>query len=93
MFEGRLHAARTTLPDTGMHKPIPIPLFLDRCEAMGAFDGEKRWRSADGKRLYTWDSLHGEIEVFDKRGNHLGAADAVTGVLSKAAVRGRTINV
>ena len=60
-----------------MRKPIPIPSFLDRCEAIGAFGGEKRWRSADGKRLYTWDSLHGEIEVFDKRGNHLGAVDAV----------------
>ena len=93
MFEAHWQAVQGPLADAGMRKPIPIPSFLDRCEAIGAFGGEKRWRSADGKRLYTWDSLHGEIEVFDKRGNHLGAVDAVTGVLSKAAVRGRTIDV
>ena len=73
--------------------PIPIPSFLDQCELLGAFGGERRWRSADGKRLYTWDFLHGEIEVFNKRGRHLGAADAVTGVLIKPARRERHIDV
>jgi hypothetical protein len=38
---------------------------------------------------YTWDSLHGEIEVFDALGYHLGAADAVTGDMIKEAVAGR----
>ena len=45
--------------------PIPRPCFLDECVSLGAFNGQKRWRSEDGKRLYTWDSLHGEIEVYD----------------------------
>lgn len=31
----------------------------------------KRWRDEHG-RLFTWDSFHGEIEVFNKRGKHLG---------------------
>lgn len=73
--------------------PIPKPSFLDGCEYLGAFSGERRWRSYDGKRIYTWDSLHGEIEVFNKRGCHLGAIDAITGVLKKEAVPGRKINV
>jgi hypothetical protein len=71
----------------------PSPGFLDECEALGLIYGERRWRNRDGTRLYTWDSLHGEIEVFDRRGRHLGAADAVTGVLIKPAVKGRKIDV
>ena len=54
-----------------------------------------RWpeggRSPDYQRYYTWDALHGEIEVFTKRGKHLGALHAVTGALIKPAVKGRSI--
>lgn len=71
----------------------PSPCFLDGMESLGAVSGQKRWRSPDRKRLYTWDSLHGEIEVFDRRGNHLGSADAVTGELIKGPVEGRRIDV
>ena len=73
--------------------PIPNPSFLDACEYLGAFNGERRWRSPDGKRLYTWDSLHGEIEVFNKRGRHLGVIDPIHGAIIKDAVRGRKIDV
>ena len=73
--------------------PKPNPCFLDGCERLGYIYGEVRWRNADGTRLYTWDALHGEIEVFNARGKHLGAADAVTGVLFKDAERGRKIIV
>lgn len=74
-------------------KPIPQPSFLDGCEALGAFNGERRWRSLDRKTLYTWDALHGEIEQFNKRGRHLGAIDAVSGVPLKPAKHGRRIDV
>ena len=73
--------------------PIPKPSFLDGCDSLGAFNGERRWRSKDRKRLYTWDSLHGEIEVFTSRGYHLGVIDPVTGVTIKDAVKGRKIDV
>jgi hypothetical protein len=73
--------------------PRPKPCFLDGVQYLGDRNGEQRWRSPDGKRLYTWDHLHGEIEVFDKRGHHLGALHPVTGVLIKPAVKGRTIDV
>ena len=52
---------------------------------------KKIWRSPNRERYYTWDSLHGEIEVFTKRGSHLGALDAVTGALIKPPVKGRRI--
>ncbi|WP_133680532.1 colicin E3/pyocin S6 family cytotoxin [Paludibacterium purpuratum] len=74
-------------------KPIPRPSILDECTHLGAFNSERRWRSPDGERLYTWDSLHGEIEVYNKRGRHLGVVDPVTGNLIKDAVRGRKIDV
>jgi sugar lactone lactonase YvrE len=62
-------------------------------ESLGAYGGQKRWRSPDRKRLYTWDSLHGEIEAWNTRGRHLGAMDAVTGVFIKGAKKGRRIHV
>ena len=74
-------------------RSIPKPSILDNFEYLGAFGGERRWRSHDGKRLYTWDSLHGEVEVFNARGRHLGALDPMTGALVKEAVPGRDIDV
>jgi hypothetical protein len=72
--------------------PIPKPSFLDRCEYLGYIYGERRWRGADG-RILTWDALHGELEVFDKRGRHRGTIDPVTGEGRKFARKGRTIRV
>jgi hypothetical protein len=73
--------------------PIPTPSILDDCELLGFVGGERRWRSKDGKRLYTWDALHGEVEVFNRRGRHLGAIDPRTGIGLKPAVPGRRIDV
>jgi hypothetical protein len=61
--------------------------------SLGSLAGQKRWRSKDGRRIFTWDALHGEIEVFNKRGRHLGSLNAITGVLKKEAVRGRRIKI
>lgn len=73
-------------------KPIPKPSFLDECISLGAINGKKRWRSKDSSRLYTWDSLHGEIEVYNKRGRHLGVLNP-DGDFIKDAVKGRKIDV
>ena len=43
-------------------------------------------------RLYQWDSLHGEWEVYNKRGRHLLVEDK-DGNRVKGAVKGRRINV
>ena len=73
-------------------KPIPKQSYLDDCILIGAVNGQKRWKSKDGKRLYTWDSLHGEIEVFNVRGRHLGVLNS-GGIFIKEAVKGRKIDV
>ena len=74
-------------------KPIPRPGYLDTCEYLGYVRGERRWRSSDGRDLLTWDSLHGEIEVYNARGEHRGAKHPITGDWIKDAVRGRRIDV
>lgn len=71
--------------------PVNSP-FLEQQERVSR-GGEQRWRAVDGDRLYTWDDTHQEVEVFNKRGRHLGAADPITGELIKAARKGRTIDV
>lgn len=43
--------------------------------------------------LYEWDHTHGDIEVYDGRGNHKGSMNPTTGDIYKAAVKGRKIDV
>lgn len=74
-------------------KPIPKRSFLDTCAYLGYVYGERRWRGTDDEFLYTWDALHGEIEVYNARGRHVGVADAVTGGRIKPARKGRRIRV
>lgn len=73
-------------------KPIPRPSFLDDCDYLGFVNGARRWRSKNGKRLFTWDSLHGEIEVFDLLGRHIAVLNAA-GEWRKGPVSGRRIDV
>jgi hypothetical protein len=43
-----------------------------------------RWRTTDG-RILEWDYQHGAVEMYDKRGRHLGEFDAETGTQNKPA--------
>jgi hypothetical protein len=71
----------------------PKPSVLDGFEYLGYINGNRLWRSDCGARLYTWDALHGEVEVFNGRGRHLGVMHAVNGAWIKPAVKGRKIDV
>jgi hypothetical protein len=75
------------------YTPKPTPSFLDTCDKLHVQSKKQIWASKDRKRYYTWDAQHGEIEGFDSKGRHLGAFDAVSGVQTKEAVRGRKIHV
>jgi hypothetical protein len=74
-------------------EPIPTPSILDEQDYFGVRGGRKVWSSRDRQRYYTWDGLHGEVEVFNRRGDHLGALDPHTGELIKSAVKGRKLDV
>lgn len=73
--------------------PRPKPCFLDGCEVIKVIGAKKVWANKERTRFFTWDSLHGEIEAFDKQGRHLGALNSVNGDLMKEAVRGRKLDV
>lgn len=72
-----------------VHKPTPC--FLDGMEKYRVVDGRQTYKTRD--RYFQWDEFHGEIEVYDKRGRHLGALDAQSGTQVKDAERTRKINV
>ena len=57
--------------------------------------GQDRKTSGTGKnkRYYEWDHTHNDIEVYDKKGRHLGSMDPTTGEMYKPAVPGRTIDI
>jgi hypothetical protein len=81
------HPADTSNP--GM--PVDSP-FLDSMERVRR-RGAMRWRDPGGEYFYEWDDLHGEVEVYDRRGNHRGVADPVSGEIIKPAIKGRRIDV
>jgi hypothetical protein len=50
-------------------------------------------QSGKNRRFYEWDYTHGDVEVYDARGNHMGSADPETGGMTKPPVPGRKINL
>lgn len=68
----------------------PKPCFLDGMDKYQVIVGRQVYKSGD--KYYSWDELHGEIEVFNKRGKHIMVLDA-QGNYIKDAVKGRKINV
>ena len=45
------------------------------------------------KRFYEWDAENGRVEVYSKRGMHLGEYDPIDGSIRKAANPNRNIEV
>ncbi len=78
--------------------PVPssLPGFPDARKAEGktpyGVEGKirKRWKLPDGKIL-EWDSQHGNLEKYDRRGNHLGAFDHTTGNQAEDPIPSRKI--
>ena len=71
---------------------MPRDCFLRKLEAPFSRGGKKVYRSEDGKRLFTWDSLHGHVEGYDAHGYHIGVFDQL-GTWTDDAVKGRKIDV
>jgi hypothetical protein len=46
--------------------------------------------SGKQRRFYERDRTHGDLEVYDREGRHLGSVDPKTGEQTKPAVPGRT---
>jgi hypothetical protein len=50
----------------------------------------RRWKDLEGN-VYEWDSMHGKVEKYDRRGRHLGEFDPVSGEQTKPADPGRLV--
>lgn len=50
----------------------------------------KRWKTPKGI-IFEWDSQHGTVEMYDKRGRHLGEFDPDTGQQTKPANNKRSV--
>lgn len=62
--------------------------FLEKLERTKPKTNRSRWIDEDGK-IYEWDSQHGELEVYNGRGQHIGVRDPETGEWIKPAKPGR----
>jgi RHS repeat-associated protein len=80
--------------------PIPAPPFppgipgLHRAPPKTPVQGggglRRRWKDNDGN-IYEWDSQHGTVEKYDRRGRHVGEFDPDTGEQIGPAVPGRRV--
>ena len=70
-----------------------LPAFpnAERVRAKTWFAGGKRRRWKDGKYIIEWDYRHGNVELYDLSGRHLGEYDPNTGEQVKPAVPSRTV--
>ncbi|HVX56682.1 MAG TPA: colicin E3/pyocin S6 family cytotoxin, partial [Candidatus Saccharimonadales bacterium] len=70
-------------------KPNNLPAFPNATRAKPKTSmpgGGKRFRWKDPKgTIYEWDYQHGEVEVYNKSGKHLGEFDPNTGAQTKPA--------
>jgi RHS repeat-associated protein len=71
---------------------VPVGRFW---KALKPFRGKLKTNGASGgaRRYFEWDHTHGDVEVYNAQGRHLGSANPETGVLTKPPVPGRTKNV
>jgi len=82
--------------DHGYHPaPKGLTAFPDakrakqKASVQGGGGKRHRWVDSSGK-IYEWDRQHGAVEIYDKRGKHLGEFDPETGEQTKPAKPGRT---
>jgi hypothetical protein len=81
--DGNYYPAPSTLP--GFPNAVKVKPMSPRTGGGGL---RARWQ--DGKNILEWDYQHGAVEMYNKRGQHLGEYDPLTGAQTKDAVPGRT---
>ncbi|MBD8707000.1 S-type pyocin domain-containing protein [Pseudomonas sp. CFBP 13711] len=83
--------ARPFNGDHGYHPPPKeLAAFPDakvaprKTSIKGGGGLRKRWKTQAGE-IFEWDSQHGTVEKYNKRGKHLGEFDVETGTQTKSA--------
>jgi hypothetical protein len=80
--------------------PIPAPESLPafpgtsrakpKTSVQGGGGLRKRWKDGEGN-IYEWDSQHGTVEKYNRRGKHQGEFDPVTGEQVKSKNKDRKV--
>ncbi len=79
----QIHASYTPPPKVPSAFP-KLKIAKRKTTVQGGGGLRKRWKDKDGN-IYEWDSQHGTVEKFNKRGRHLGEFDSTTGDQLKPA--------
>lgn len=66
--------------------------FFNKLVSHGSRNGKALYKDDNGY-FYLWDSLHGQWQMFNDRGFHIGVLDKYGKKRIKNAVKGRTINI
>ncbi len=82
-----------TLPEGHNYHPAPKPheiegipkLKVGKNKTNKKGGGERKRYVDKDKNIYEWDSQHGELEKYNRRGKHQGAFDPKTGKQTKPA--------
>jgi hypothetical protein len=64
--------------------------FLDTLQRVRSKSQRQRWQGDKGQ-IYEEDTQHGELEKYNRRGQHEGSVDPETGEIIKGPVKGRTL--
>lgn len=65
-------------------KPICTKATSEVWQGFTPYRGDIKTNGLSGskRRFYQWDNTHGDIEVYDRRGRHLGSMDAESGAMT-----------
>ncbi|HEJ0331328.1 colicin-E6 [Serratia marcescens] len=75
------HSPPKTESIKGLGELIPVP---GKTPKQGGAGRRNRWKGDKGRKIYEWDSQHGELEEYRASdGSHLGAFDPNTGMQVK----------
>ena len=72
---------------------VPAGPFWDDLEPCKGQDIRTNGLSGKKRRYYEKDYTHGDLEVYDRNGKHVGSADPKTGEIVKPPVKGRRRDV
>jgi hypothetical protein len=78
---------------TADRKPTCTKATSDVWKGFKPYRGDIKTDGARGskQRFFQWDATHGDIEVYDHNGDHLGSMDPSSGTMTKPPVKGRTL--
>lgn len=86
-------AAKPKPKRTADRKPTCTKTTSDVWKRLKPFRGDIKTNGLSGNkgRFYQWDHTHGDIEVYDRRGRHLGSMDPASGTMTKPPESGRKL--